>query len=212
MAEPYIVNDTYEMASAIKSSRLFVGNQSSPFALANALDVDRIVELCPVDADVFYRGEARYSKKIGFISEVEKYLNTNSYQQQNLNNQSVSVESTSDISYESFLNIAFAHHQANRLDEAECLYRQILRHFPNDFVALHLLGVARSQLGDLFDAEELLNKAITVNRVTPQVYYNLGNVYAGQSRRTDARSCFLKAYSLDGNFALARQQLDRVNF
>jgi|GEM_PF-1632420 len=212
LVEPYVVNDIYDMASAIKSSRLFVGNQSSPFALASALDANRLVELCPIDAAIFYRGESKYSRKIGFIFEPEKSMSTNSYQQSSPDDKNVSTELANDTSYQNLLDIAFAHHQARRLDEAECFYRQILRYYLNDFVALHMLGVVRSQLGDLIDAEKLLQQAIGINGVTPQAYYNLGNVYAGQSRLTDARSCFWKALSLDSNFILARQQLDRVSF
>lgn len=40
------VNDFLEMASIIKSSRLFIGNQSFPFSIAEALKVKRILEVC----------------------------------------------------------------------------------------------------------------------------------------------------------------------
>lgn len=40
------VNDFLEMASIIKSCKLFVGNQSFPFAIAEALKVKRVLEVC----------------------------------------------------------------------------------------------------------------------------------------------------------------------
>lgn len=62
-----LVSTFTEMAIAIRSSRLFIGNQSSPFALASALDVPRVCELDGGDAAPFYMGEEKYSKNISFI-------------------------------------------------------------------------------------------------------------------------------------------------
>jgi len=55
-----------EMAVAISSCRLFVGNQSAPFALACAFDVPRLVEL-DYDPSKFYMGETRYSDNISWF-------------------------------------------------------------------------------------------------------------------------------------------------
>lgn len=68
--KPYNVDTLWDMASAIKGSKLFVGNQSMPMALACALDVPRICELNPGQDSLFYSGEISYSKNISFqISE-----------------------------------------------------------------------------------------------------------------------------------------------
>jgi hypothetical protein len=45
--EHYPVQDCLQMASAIASCRLFIGNQSLPFAIAEALKVRRVLEACP---------------------------------------------------------------------------------------------------------------------------------------------------------------------
>lgn len=66
-AELLLVKTITEMAIAIKSSKLFIGNQSAPFAIACALDVNRVCELCPHDASPFYLDEKKYSRKIKFI-------------------------------------------------------------------------------------------------------------------------------------------------
>lgn len=52
-----------DLVSIISSAKLFVGNQSAPFAIACALDVPRI---CELDADPapFYMGEEKYSDNI----------------------------------------------------------------------------------------------------------------------------------------------------
>lgn len=65
--ELHLVNTISEMAIAINSSKLFIGNQSSPFALACALDVNRICELDSGDASPFYIGEDKFSGNINFI-------------------------------------------------------------------------------------------------------------------------------------------------
>lgn len=69
IADLYLVNTISEMAIAIRSSKLFIGNQSSPFALASAMDVNRICELDNIDASPFYIGEEKYSNKIEFIKQ-----------------------------------------------------------------------------------------------------------------------------------------------
>jgi len=66
-SELLLVNTITEMAIAIRSSKLFIGNQSSPFTLASAMDVNRVCELDLVDASPFYIGEEKYSNKIKFI-------------------------------------------------------------------------------------------------------------------------------------------------
>lgn len=61
----YLVNTISELAITINSCQKFVGNQSAPFAIASAFDKERICELDSIDA-VFYSGEVKYSKKMGY--------------------------------------------------------------------------------------------------------------------------------------------------
>lgn len=68
ISDPYVVPTITTMAVAIKSSKLFIGNQSSPFALASALDVNRVCELDAGDASPFYIGEEKYSTKLKLLS------------------------------------------------------------------------------------------------------------------------------------------------
>lgn len=69
-----LVNSVKEMAVAINSGKLFVGNQSAPFAIASALDVPRIVGLDP-DPAPFYMGEERYSDNImWYLNDKTKYM------------------------------------------------------------------------------------------------------------------------------------------
>ena len=70
-----LVSDTVtEMAAAIASAKLFVGNQSMPFALASALDVPRLCELY-LTINASYVGEEKYSKNISwYLDSKNKYL------------------------------------------------------------------------------------------------------------------------------------------
>jgi hypothetical protein len=67
-----------EMAIAINSCKYFIGNQSSPFALACALDVNRLVELAP-EPSMFYMKENKYSENISwYLNDNKKYFNQTS--------------------------------------------------------------------------------------------------------------------------------------
>lgn len=54
------VKDFLELARIIAGSRLFIGNQSFPYSLAEALKVDRIVELDPLTPNVVPHGSNGY--------------------------------------------------------------------------------------------------------------------------------------------------------
>lgn len=56
-----------------------------------------------------------------------------------------------------------AAHRAGRLDQAETLYRQILRADAANFPALHMLGFLKAQQGKYDDAITFLNKAVRKN-------------------------------------------------
>jgi hypothetical protein len=59
----YEVNNIYDMAVLINSCKYFIGNQSAPFSLANALDVKRLGVL-DLENYIFYQNEINYSKNI----------------------------------------------------------------------------------------------------------------------------------------------------
>lgn len=67
----FLCKDISHMVNVINGCRLFVGNQSAPFAIANALDVPRI---CELDADPapFYMGEEKYSNNIKWFLNDQK--------------------------------------------------------------------------------------------------------------------------------------------
>jgi len=66
---PYSIDD---WLMNIKTSTLFMGNQSSPLAMASALDVPRVAELFGKNIIdyIHYVGEEKYSKNMSwFLNE-----------------------------------------------------------------------------------------------------------------------------------------------
>jgi protein O-GlcNAc transferase len=73
------------------------------------------------------------------------------------------------------LQQAFEHHRAQRLGEAEKLYRHILLIEPRQADAMHLLGVVLQQLGQHQAAVDQITAAIAIDPSQAEFYYNLGN-------------------------------------
>lgn len=74
----HLVSTVSEMATAIASCKYFIGNQSSPAAIASALDVPRLIELGAAEAR-FYSGESGYSKNVSwFLNRNDKFISENS--------------------------------------------------------------------------------------------------------------------------------------
>lgn len=69
--EPYIALNLWDMAIAINSCKLFIGNQSMPFALASSIDAPRICELNYGNDGSFYESETCHSKNISFEPKEE---------------------------------------------------------------------------------------------------------------------------------------------
>jgi len=74
---------------------------------------------------------------------------------------------------------AAALHRAGRLAEAAAIYQKILKKNPRDPDALHLLGVATSQQGDLQAGLAWIAKAVTVRDDFPDAHTNAAQ-YAAQ--------------------------------
>ncbi len=71
------INDFLEMASFINSCKLFIGNQSFPFALAEAMKSTRILEICPETPHVIPHGAYGYDFyfQVHFEELVERLMN-----------------------------------------------------------------------------------------------------------------------------------------
>lgn len=90
------------------------------------------------------------------------------------------------VSPQESLRRAIAAHQTGRLDEAERYYRAVLAAKPDQFDALHLLGVIASQRGRHEEAEALIGRAIAANPNMPSAHYNRANALRALGRKEEA--------------------------
>ena len=67
-------------------------------------------------------------------------------------------------------------HQQGRLREAERLYARALKAAPDNFDALHLLGLINAQTGQMGEAYRLMSAALKINPNVPDVLINFANV------------------------------------
>ena len=58
---------------------------------------------------------------------------------------------------------AMLHQQAGRLADAEAHYHRALAIDPNQFEALHFLGLLEAQRGRLVEADRLVERSLSVN-------------------------------------------------
>ena len=98
------------------------------------------------------------------------------------------------------LAIAFQHHQAGRLAEAEQIYRQILAAEPNHADALHLLGVIAHQMGRHEVAVEYIGRAIGLKADAAAYHNSLGEARRALRRLPEALACYRRALELEPGF------------
>jgi len=96
-------------------------------------------------------------------------------------------------------------HRQGRLDEAEKIYRRVLKHDKNDFNALHLLGMLNHQRGKPGEAYRLITSALKLHPRSADALANLALVLHTLKRDDEALA------SLDKALALAPDHLDALN-
>jgi tetratricopeptide (TPR) repeat protein len=90
-------------------------------------------------------------------------------------------------------------HQRGRLAEAENIYGEILKQEPNNFNALHLLGIIAVQTNRAARGVELINKAIKINAWDAAAYSNLGMGLHALRRFEEALASYDQALALEPN-------------
>ena len=108
------------------------------------------------------------------------------------------------------LDLALGHHQAGRLQEAENLYRDILRSSPGHLDTLYLLGVLSSQMGKYETAMELISKVIQAAPDFAEAHYNLGSTFGEQGRLDEAITSYRRATALNPDYFEAHYSLGKA--
>jgi tetratricopeptide (TPR) repeat protein len=94
------------------------------------------------------------------------------------------------------LQEALSLHQQGRLRDAEKLYARALKAAPDNFDALHLLGLIRAQSGQMGEAHRLMAAALKINPNAPDALVNFANVLHALKRDGEALTHLDKALAL----------------
>ncbi len=89
-----------------------------------------------------------------------------------------------------------ASHQQGRLADAERVYEELLRHKPDFFNPLYLLGVIALQTGRTERAVELINQAIALNPTVAPAHANLATGLMALNRPEEAIASYDRAIAL----------------
>ena len=100
-----------------------------------------------------------------------------------------------------------ARHQQGQLVEAERHYDAALKSQPDNFDALHMLGVIALQKGRFEHGVEIIRKAVALNENSPIAFNNLAKGLKDLGRFDEAILYFERAIALAPNFADAHNGL-----
>jgi tetratricopeptide (TPR) repeat protein len=101
-------------------------------------------------------------------------------------------------------------HRAGDVAGAERLYREALAAAPDNFTALHLLGVLCAQAGRKDEAETLMRAALKANPDSAPALLNYGILLEELGRHEEALAAFERAAVLKPDFAAALYNLGNV--
>jgi predicted O-linked N-acetylglucosamine transferase (SPINDLY family) len=97
--------------------------------------------------------------------------------------------------------------QSGNSQEAENIFRDILKVQPNNVTALHFIGVIYYQLKDYSSAIRYIKKALQFGPDYADAYNNLGSVLQETGRFDKAITCYQKAININPNFDRAYYNL-----
>ena len=78
---------------------------------------------------------------------------------------------------------------------------QLLKQFPNSVNLYNIIGVTDKELGNLNEAIDAYNKALSIRPNVAEVYNNIGNALKDQSKLEDAIDAYKKALSIKPDYA-----------
>jgi tetratricopeptide (TPR) repeat protein len=104
---------------------------------------------------------------------------------------------------------AFEQQMAGNIPEAERLYLEALDIDPDNFDALHLLGMMAHQIGRNDIAAELIESALQ-SKASPVAFNNLGQVYRALGQTEEATRCYREAIALNPHYLTAFNNLGAI--
>ena len=112
-----------------------------------------------------------------------------------------------EISLHDLFELGNTFHKKGELDQAETVFREILKIAPDHPGALHFLGVIARQCGKLESAIKLIKKAVEVSPNYHTAYNNLGQTYRDMGDIDKAKEAFNRAIDENPKYALAHFNL-----
>ena len=109
------------------------------------------------------------------------------------------------------LQQAFTANQEGRSEDAEQLYRSILKNQPANSIARHNLGGTLKILGRLNEAEKCFKKVIELKPNYAEAHKNLGITLQDLGRLDEAEASYKKAIELKPNYAEAHYTLGNAS-
>ena len=103
----------------------------------------------------------------------------------------------------SLIQEAVTCHRQGQIEQAKSLYEKVLRIQPNNFDALHLLGVVAAQQNQLHEAIASYDKAIKINPANAGAYYNRANALRDLKYLNDAIASYDQALAIKPDYAIA---------
>jgi protein O-GlcNAc transferase len=95
------------------------------------------------------------------------------------------------------IDLATRHHQEGKWEQAEKIYKEILKVEPNNFYALQYLGVLNIQYKHFDSAIQYIKKALQSKPDDSHAYYNLGIAFGGIGHLDEALICYQNAIRLN---------------
>ena len=102
-------------------------------------------------------------------------------------------------------------HKMGQLPEAQAAYRQLLQIAPNQFIALHMLGILESDAKNYQQAEILLSRAVAVDPRSADAHMSLGVALNGLRRHDAACASYRQALALRPNHAVTLSNLGNAS-
>jgi predicted TPR repeat methyltransferase len=109
----------------------------------------------------------------------------------------MSQAAPTEVSFDDALQMAMQMHRNDQLEGAIQLYERLLAAVPGHPDVLHLLGLARHQMGRSDEGVALIERAIEVQPAYAGYVNNLGNIYMGRGEIDKALSAYQRAVELD---------------
>jgi predicted O-linked N-acetylglucosamine transferase (SPINDLY family) len=113
----------------------------------------------------------------------------------------------SSLTLQQAIQLALQHHQAGRGEQAEAIYRQVLKQAPNHPDVLHLLGLVLAARGNAQEGIALIRRALQINPAAPIYYSNLGRILRESGQVDEAIDACRSAIRLNPNAADALNNL-----